>query len=147
MGLKIVRYVLQCSEKLEISKSDKKIKIWKLSPWACLVWKMFPHLGRVFLRYLEAPSSHTRKEIENIGKQSNFIKNSYFFYIEPPHFYQPMAGLYVFCIQSLPWLFKICYFLLPDGFSVWCHFAWLRQLLSVCSAPLRCIPMTLNAVA
>ena len=41
-------------------KVTKKVEKLKLSPWACLVGKMFPHLVRVFWRYLEAPSSHIR---------------------------------------------------------------------------------------
>ena len=33
----------------------------------CLVWKMFPHLGRVFLSYLEVRSSHILKNQELTG--------------------------------------------------------------------------------
>ena len=47
-------------------KVSNKVEKWKLSPWAGLVWKMFPHLGRVFWRYLGAPSSHIWNKSTNM---------------------------------------------------------------------------------
>ena len=39
----------------------QKIKRKSSQNWVCLVWKMFPHLGGVFLSYLELHSVHIRQ--------------------------------------------------------------------------------------
>ena len=61
MSLKIVRYGLQCSEKLEISKSDEKFQQMKVAPGLAWRGKCSHTSGEHFLRYLGPPSSHIRK--------------------------------------------------------------------------------------
>ena len=40
----------------------------------CLVWKLLGHLGRVFLRYLEPPSSHIRQNPTNDRKNTEIYE-------------------------------------------------------------------------
>ena len=56
MGSEIERYRLDGRKKLDISESAENEN--KVLRTRCSIIEMFPHLGRVFKCYLEAPSSH-----------------------------------------------------------------------------------------
>ena len=79
MGLKIVRYVLQCSEKLEISKSDEKSRKIKVPRMGSPGGQNVPTPRESILTLSRGSQLPYTKKIKKKNKTRN-IKNSIYFF-------------------------------------------------------------------